>query len=281
MLTRLYPIIHSIYENPFTKRMVSLVINFFKPDSVLVGKHRIFIDKDDRVISLELLLSKKWEEYEQRLFVQNIKPGDTVVDVGAHIGTYTLIAAQKTGPTGKVYAFEPLPKNYKLLKKNITVNGYTNVVAINKAVSDKNGSCKLFLSSEDNFGDQRTYDSGDHRSFVNIQTVTLDSFFKNKDQRVNVLKIDIQGSEVRALKGAVKLLAKNHHIKLFTEFWPKALRSAGSSYKQYLNILKKYRFEIFEINSKSEKLTRVSEKKLISDYPEDSNFNADLFCQKA
>lgn len=276
----LWIILHPFYENRYTKKIITNIVNFFKPDFVIVGPHKIFIDKDDRVISTELLLSQKWEEYERSLFGKSIKPGDTVIDIGAHIGTYTLIAAQKVGPMGKVYAFEPLPKNFELLKKNVEVNGYKNVVLINKAVSNKNGTSKLFLSNEDNFGDQRIYASKDNRKFLTIKTITLDNFFKDKTKQIQIIKMDIQGSEVLALTGATKILKQNKHLKLFTELWPKALKESGSSATKYLNLLKKNGLNLYEIDSQNEKIRKVTFERILKTYPENSLFNADLFCVK-
>ncbi len=276
----LWIILHPLYENHHTKHLITSAVNFFKPDSVIVGSHKIFIDKDDRVISTELLLSKKWEEYERSLFSKSIKSGDTVIDIGAHIGTYTLIAAQKVGPKGKVYAFEPLLKNFELLKKNVETNGYQNVVLINKAVSNKSGTSKLFLSNEDNYGDQRIYASQDNRKSLTIKTTTLDEFFKDKNKKINVIKMDIQGSEVLALKGATKLLKYNKNFKLFTELWPKALLEAGSSAVEYLNLLKSNKFSMYEIDGQKEITKKISPKQILADYHENSPVNADLFCVK-
>lgn len=277
----LWVILHPIYENKYTKGAVSNLVNFFKPKSVIIGDHRMYIDKDDRVISLELLLSGKWEEFEAELFEKSIKSGDTVIDIGAHIGYYTLIAAKKVGPKGKVYAFEPLPKNFQLLKRNIEINGYKNVVLINKAVSDKNSKSKLFLSNENNFGDQRIYDPKENRKSVSIHTVTLDSFFRNRNKKINVIKMDIQGSETKALTGASEVLIKNKSMRILTEFWPRGLHQSGSSGRNYLELLKKNGFKIYEINSLTKIVSRVSVPKILRAYPKDSLYNADLLCIKS
>jgi len=271
---------HFLYENKLTKQIIPPIVNYLKPDYISMDGHRVYIDKDDRVVSLELLFSKNWEEYERKLFQDAIKPGNTVVDIGAHIGTYTLVAARKVGPTGKVYAFEPLPKNFSLLKKNIEVNGYQNVVLINKAVSDKNGTAKLFLSNENNNGDQRIFNTSDYRKAIAVKTTSLDSFFGKSNECVNVIKMDIQGAEVNALKGAAELLKVSKSLKLFTEFWPKALHESGSSAKEYFKILKSNNFQIQEIDANKNMILKTSFEKLITKYPEGSMFNADLLCKK-
>src|SRR4030042_4007070 len=93
-----------------------------------------------------------WEVETIRLFKQLAKEGDTVVDIGAHIGYYTLLAARIVGDTGKVYAFEPDPANHDVLVGNIKLNGFQNVVTVRKAISDKNGQIELYLNEKNTGG---------------------------------------------------------------------------------------------------------------------------------
>ena len=87
------------------------------------------------------------EKYETELFKKMVQDGMVVVDIGANIGYYTLIAAKLVGNKGIVYAFEPEPSNYELLCQNIAINGYTNVVPIEKAVSKTSGKTKLYVNA--------------------------------------------------------------------------------------------------------------------------------------
>lgn len=97
-------------------------------------------------IAHDLLVKGVYEPKTTSLFKKVIREGDIVVDVGAHIGYYTLLASRLVGDTGKVYAFEPEPRNYDLLLKNLELNNVKNVVAIKKAVSNKKGTLKFYLS---------------------------------------------------------------------------------------------------------------------------------------
>src|SRR5262245_13382224 len=93
----------------------------------------------DVVISRELAEKQIFEPFETKLVLENICRGDWVIDVGANIGYYTLLFAQKVGQRGRVFAFEPDPENFELLEHNVRQNGYDNVVLVNKAVAEKTG----------------------------------------------------------------------------------------------------------------------------------------------
>ncbi len=126
---------------------------------------------------------------------------DIVVDVGAHIGTFSLLAA-KRATDGKVFAFEPLPQNFSLLKKNIELNSLNNVYAINKAVSGKQEKRKLFLqkvkgklfSSAASF-----FTEAQSPEFVEVETTTLGDIL-GLTGRIDFLKIDAEGGEVEILR---------------------------------------------------------------------------------
>ena len=111
----------------------------------------MFLDSND---SLRLSINGTYSEYETDVMKKIVKKGDVDLDLGANIGYYTLIFAKIVGKNGKVFAFEPDLTNFTLLKKNVEINGYKNVVLINKAVSDKTGKLKLFLNERNH--DERT-----------------------------------------------------------------------------------------------------------------------------
>ena len=131
-----------IWRIPRSKQLYGLLINRLKPSTVEVLGHRIHLDPGD---SLLLSVNGAYEESEARLFEQSIRPGDVVVDIGANIGYYTLLAARAAGPQGHVYAFEPERGNYGLLTRNLAENGYTNVSAHDTAVMAQSGEQRIFV----------------------------------------------------------------------------------------------------------------------------------------
>lgn len=272
-------IIHRLQRyQVFKKRLITLE-NILKPSFTMVENYKIYLDKNDSTISPELFLNKKWEVFETSIFKKNIKKGGVVLDIGAHIGYYTLIASGHVGPAGKVYAFEPDIKNFNLLSKNILENGCKNVILINKAVINKTRHTKLYLNKE-NTGDHRIYGSKENRQYISIQAVSLDDYFKGTDEKIDLVKMDVQGSEFWALKGAVNILAKNPQLKIITEFWPRGLRMSGSSSKDFLAFVKKLGFKIYEISENEKKLFPISSKDLLRKYSESDDNYTNLLLQK-
>jgi FkbM family methyltransferase len=267
---------HGLGQIKPVRGVYNCLFHFLKPKSVVVQGHRMWLDDQD---TLELATQEIYEPFETALFKKEIKTGQTVLDIGANIGYYTLIAAKLVGPRGKVYAFEPDPDNFSLLKKNIESNGYTNVILANQAVSDKTKTAKLFLNKT-NKGDHRLYDSHDNRSSISVQTVKLDDFFKKLNKKIDFIKMDIQGSEAGALKGLKLLIRKNSGVKLITEFWPYGINRAGHSPLGYLRTLKKIGFKVWEISEKEKTILPAQPEKILKRCtPQNRNYT-NLFCKK-
>ena len=213
----------------------------------------------------DLSIHGVWEPLETELVKKLVKKGDIVLDIGANLGYYTLLLAKIVGKDGKVFAFEPDPKNFDLLKKNVELNDYENVELIQKAVSNENGKAGLFLS-EKNPGDHRIYDSGDNRKFIQIETIRLDDFFKDFRSKVDFIKMDIQGAEAKAIEGMPELLEGNKNLKIITEFWPYGLIKFGSKPESFPKLLSKNNFKPFQINENDKKLEQINVDELLKKY---------------
>jgi len=212
-----------------------------------VQGNKMYINTDERgdLVST-LLIDGVWEKYETELFKKMVKEGMVVVDIGAHIGYYTLIATRLVGKTGIVYAFEPEPSNYELLCKNIEANGYTNVVPIRKAVSNKNGKTKLWLCEIDSINHSLIQDNVFRKSdFTEVELITLDDFFENtiRNNKVDLIKMDTGGTEGVIMEGAEKVL-KNNNVKVLLEFWPFGLKNARTDPLELLHNLQKFGFKL-------------------------------------
>src|SRR5208283_3055615 len=114
------------------------------PCIVKVGGHRMYVDPRDHGVDQALIFGGDHEADEKHLILSLIQPGMVVFEIGANIGDYTLAFSRKCGPEGKVYAFEPSPKTFAVLRQNLELNGYRNTVLVNRAVSDTEGLACLF-----------------------------------------------------------------------------------------------------------------------------------------
>jgi len=198
------------------------------------------------------------EESTTALFRRILKEGDVVIDLGANIGYFTLLAAKLVGREGKVYAFEPEPRNYQYLTKNIQLNGYDNAVALQKAVADKPGKVKLFICP---------YDTGHHtiqkydgiqayrpdfldekKEFVEVEQVRLDDFLRGKATKVNVIKMDVEGAEMLALAGMEELIKENKNLTMLVEFFPLLIKEMGQSPKEFVRrLLEDFHFKMYVV----------------------------------
>ena len=148
-----------------------------------------------------------YESEKVSLFEKTLKKGNIVFDIGAHVGFYTLLAAELVGKDGKVFSFEPLMANYEYLKKHIEINNYKNITSFNVAVSDKDGLA--FFTKGENTSTGHLTSNGETK----VRTMAIDDWINNKKLPVpDILKIDVEGAEFAVLKGAVNLLNKYHPI---------------------------------------------------------------------
>jgi FkbM family methyltransferase len=138
------------------------------------------------------------------------------------------------GPTGLVHSFEPSPENFRLL--STATPHLSNVRLTQAAVGERSGKCKLYISDKLNV-DHRAYKAdGDSRRAIPAEMVALDDYFE-PGQRVDLIKMDIQGYELHALRGAQRVLQENPDINLLLEFWPAGLAQAGVSWEGLVGTL--------------------------------------------
>ena len=234
---------------PFGGRLLSRIASNGDRPSVVQG-HVMLLASPGKYPPMALAMDR-YEEGTTRLLRQIIKPGMAVIDAGAHVGYYTLLAARQVGPTGRVYAFEPEPANYDLLLRNIQRNEYTNIVAVNAALSRGVGQATLYLTGLDN-GRHSLFRHGlPQQGSVIVEITTLDAFLESEGgTRVDLVKVDVEGSEADVLKGMEQLLRKPGELKLILEFNPALLRSVGLDPLQFLNRPADWGFNVHWIDEK-------------------------------
>jgi len=195
---------------------------------------RMWLDWPD---SLGLRRNPIYEPLETAVVSACMRPGMRVVDLGANIGYYTLLMARAVGEQGRVWAFEPDPANCALLRRNAMLNGFAQVEVIEAAAAEAAGEVTLY-SSEQNRGDNRIYhSSGEKRSAARVKTVRVADCLP-AGERLDFVKMDIQGAEPQALGGMMEVLHRSPEVLLLTEYWPEGIAQAGQVPEDFLDALR-------------------------------------------
>lgn len=205
-----------------------------------------------------------------------LKPGDVFVDVGAHHGYYSLLASKLIGPEGNVYAFEPVPENRVVLRRNIEQNKSSNIIVLEQAVSNKDGDIVEFNIpwASDSAG-LFTHPLAQTIRTIKVPLATIDNVMSGK--RVDFIKIDTEGNEVNVLGGMAKTIRKNPELKILIEFNPKCLKQASHKPEDLLNALQELDFDIYmtdEAGGITAKIVDVKKWRHLMPHPEYCN----LFC---
>ncbi len=186
-----------------------------------------------------------WEPGVMRLLASTLRPGMVVVDAGAHIGYISLFAARLVGTQGRVYAFEPAPENYDLLTRNIRLNGYANIVAVPKAVSDREGQATFYLHDDSVAHSLHAETFAKSSGTITVEMTSLDRFLEREGwPPIHLVKLDVEGTEAAALRGMRELLRRNREVRLIVEFVPHILRHSGEDPRQFVASLRAAGFRI-------------------------------------
>lgn len=184
-----------------------------------------------------LYISGCYEPNSMILLSKTLSAGDVFIDVGANIGLFSILASRLVGTKGTVFAIEPSSREAARLRDNIALNGMQNINAVLLALTDAPGQIELSIA-DDKHGGHNTlspifmYNSVERIGVENVPGDTFDNFVnKNNIDRVRLIKIDVEGAELKVIRGARNTLAKSHPI-LLLEALPKALALQGGSIKE-------------------------------------------------
>ena len=283
--------IHAIYKKSYkifigtnigrygiVRKLSRFLNSNLKPDWVEIEGEKMYLDDVD---SLCLSINGIHEKIITNLIKKEIHSGDVVLDIGAHIGYYTLQFANLVGSTGKVYAFEPEPKNFELLKKNVQINKHDNVVLIQKIVSDKVGIVEFFISKFDSIGN-KLFKSDESGSSIKVGSTTLDEYFKDLKKKIDFIKMDIQGGEGKATLGMKNLLKENKNLKIIQQWAPEPLKQNHTNPEDHLKFLQHIGYKFYEIDGTIKKdILPITIEQLLEKYPNSLIEDINLFCKKS
>jgi FkbM family methyltransferase len=224
---------------------------------ILGGQRLMWVNLSDKYVSFGCLLDN-YEPAETRFVRKHLKGGDTFLDIGANIGWFTLLANSLVGPSGQDHAFEPHPIIGDYLGKTLEMNKLANVRLHRAGVFDEVLSADLAWSKNtDNFGGSFILRDQATTSDMRTQTVPLVSLDSLELGKVDFIKIDIEGAEMRAFKGGMHLLSKYRPVVL-SELYPDQLqRVSNATAEEFFDLFKRldYRCFVVDVNREGDEIT--------------------------
>jgi FkbM family methyltransferase len=214
--------------------------------------YRIRLDPGRRHVGRTILRRGGFDRVTTDHFRASIRPGMLVVDVGANVGHYTLVAAAAMRGAGEVRSYEPEPKAFAELEANVLVNRFKNVTLRQSAVWDVRGTAALAVDAINEGG--HSLAAGNTRRSdrsVRVATVTLDEECGGRE--IGMLKIDAQGAEGRILTGAREVLRRGRPT-VYLEFWPYGLRRCGSDPVEVLSVIRSCGFGMRVIERRRDRI---------------------------
>ncbi|MCS7276721.1 MAG: FkbM family methyltransferase [Dehalococcoidia bacterium] len=212
-----------------------------------------------------LYYAEVWEPYTVSLFLEELRPGHTVVDVGAHVGYYTLMAARAVGPRGTVYALEPAPAEARLLLWNVARNGHANVRVVPRAAGDRRGRVTLSLSGISSMHSLGRHDeAGPWRGSVRVPMVTVDGLLRGRP--VDVVKMDVEGAEPLVLKGMLRTVRASPGLVIFSEFSPHVYGALSLDAEEFVAQLMDLGFQVWLVDEWERRLVPVPRGRAVEIY---------------
>lgn len=206
---------------------------------------KMYVSGQDTFLGKVILQTHDYEPHVGRIFKERLRPGMRVLDIGANIGYFSLLAASLVGPSGAVYSWEPSPANIRVLYANQLANQLGNIEIMQAAATEKTILLKYFRAlSNGNVAELAGTGSEDILSAETVMGLRIDDFV-SPETRIDFVKIDVEGYEYKALSGARNTLERSQPV-VVSEFSPLSLQNAsGVSGREYLEFLAQLGYDIF------------------------------------
>jgi FkbM family methyltransferase len=192
----------------------------------------------DRFVSQQIRETGIWEPYETSLVMAMLASDSVFLDVGANLGYFSILAASIVGEGGRVFAVEPDPSNLALFAASCDINDFAGRIhTFAGGLSDRAAAARLYLS-EDNMGDHQIYAGANERDSLPIELVNGSDYLQGRAERLDLIKIDTQGSEYSVVSGLMRMLQSlSRAPRIIIELTPFSLREAGASGRQLIELL--------------------------------------------
>jgi FkbM family methyltransferase len=278
--------LHVLYDGPTLGRMRATVVRHPRVErTTLVLGYDLYYSADDPgYISNDLHDTGIWEPSETAFIRQHVKPGAVVVDVGANIGYFTVLAARIVGASGRVIAVEPDPVSVRVLQKNVDALPQPEIVeVVQAAAGEKPGWVRLYRSLT-NHGDHRVFqvrnagvlydqDGALPRGIgVSVPMRRMDEILAHIPH-VDFVKVDTQGFDFAVLKSMEAVLRRDQPI-LICEFWPTAMQEAGYDPYAFRDLLLQLGYRLYRLPKEQLEVEPITlDEATISGLPETGDLN--------
>ena len=174
----------------------------------------------------------------------NCAPGSTALDIGAHIGLFSVVMARLVGPTGRVFGFEPTPFTRKVLEQTVRLNGCEGIVSIRDEAVSKTSGTTTFYDTDDPISNANSLVQTERsRTALAVKMVSIDDFVREHCGKIGCIKLDVEGAELQALRGAARTFAESRPV-LHLSLHPNAIVKGGGTLGMIWDVLRDYRMDV-------------------------------------
>lgn len=243
------------FDHPDLCDMIKWIVGLIDHSQPITSVNgNIFFLPDDKIIAPHMR-SGSYEGYESWVIRNYLRKGDVAFDVGACVGYYASLFSYSVGSMGRVVAFEPNPTNFLLAQANIKINCGPDTIIISEAVGDTKGRQTLhkcgFNAGDHRLSKEAPYES--KRDTIEVQCTTLEEY----DIPINLMKVDVQGYEVRVLRGANRQMRSNHSMAMALEYWPWGMERTGDNKREFVDIVYDSGFRVHVVDNDTFKIHPV------------------------
>jgi len=262
-----------IYRYSITRRIFHRIISLFLGNKASVKQilgQKLKINPNHSVLEMKLYLIGTYEPEVVGYLCDNLKEGMTVIDIGANIGLFSLIAADLVGSSGRVIAYEPYPETFTAFCSNIALNQYQNITAVQSAISSYGGKLQISVCSD---CDLNTIVSSTNGDSIEVSCETLDSSLEKLDvNKCDLIKIDIEGAELFAIQGMGRTLTRNPKLSVLVELHDDQINALGGTREDILNFFLQNGFKLYELT--------IRQGKVVLHPIDQARFHGHLLCMR-
>jgi len=218
----------------------------------------IHFERADANLARQLYLNNEYEPATSEAILRNLRPGSTFVDLGAHIGVFSMLAARCVGEDGHVFAFEPVPRTRRVLERNIAANNLTNICVVPFATSDKRETLSFISTNASEANGVAV--ANDAWPRINVNATDLDSYFRDRNwPSISLVKMDVEGQELPTLRGMKELLSRTGRPPIIFEYNLDQLRRTGTSRSALFDLLYAYGYSAYDVMFRTSVQLRLPE----------------------